>query len=274
MTSSFNRMCDNIGRRLTTKAFLLTCAATGPFSAIFFILCFVIGNMIPPPSPSMTAQETVNFYRHNHERIAAGAGMFMIGGALYIPFIVAISVQIRRIPNLHYGVSWLQLGSGCVGSLTYIFPAINLAVTNYNLGRPIEITQSLNEQFWLSTFLPIQTFVVQNWFFAWAVLADTRRVPLFPKWMIIPQIITPIVFLLGMGIMTAHKGAFSWHGAITFWLVSFGFLGQILIDTVGLWIATLTPALEGEPLAESVCMYSVARESEDSEQPMNAKQHA
>jgi hypothetical protein len=179
MPGAFTRLCNSVGRRLNTKNFLLTCAACGPASATFFILCFVIANMIPPPSPHWSAQHTVDFYRHNHERIGAGAGFFMIGGGLYVPFVVAIGVQIRRIPTIHYSVSWLQVASGCVGSLTYIWPAIALAVCNYNLDRPIEITQSLNEAFWLTTFLPIQTFVVQNWFFAWAVLADTRDVALF-----------------------------------------------------------------------------------------------
>ena len=84
-----------------------------------------------------------------------------------------------------------------------------------------------------------------------------RARPLFPKWMIIPQILVPITFLMGMGIMSARHGAFAWNGAVTFWVVSFGFLGQIWIDTYGLWIATLTPALEGEPLMETVCVPSV-----------------
>ena len=76
--------------------------------------------------------------------------------------------------------------------------------------------------------------------------------------MVIPQILTPISFLLGMGVVNARSGAFAWNGAITFWIVSFGFLAQIWVDTYGLFIATLTPALEGEPLSESVCVSSVS----------------
>jgi len=256
MTDAFTRLCNSIGRRLTTKLFLIICALNGPLSALFFILCFVIGNMIPPPKPWFDAQQTVDFYVRNHDRISAGAGFFMIGGAMYIPFSVAIGVQIRRIPNLHYAVSWLQVASGCVGSLTFIWPAINLAVANFNPERPIEITKALNEQFWLSTFLPIQTFIVQNWFFAWAVLADTRQKPLFPKFMVIPQVIIPIAFMLGMGVMSARHGAFAWNGAITFWIVSFGFTGQIFIDTYCLIVATLTGPLEDEPLIESIVCHS------------------
>lgn len=79
--------------------------------------------------------------------------------------------------------------------------------------------------------------------------------------MVIPQILTPISFLLGMGVVNARRGAFAWNGAITFWIVSFGFLAQIWVDTYGLFIATLTPALEGEPLSESVCVSSVSTQS-------------
>lgn len=58
----------------------------------------------------------------HHERINVGAALIVVSGMFYLPLSAAISAQMRRIPNLHYVVSILQIASGAAGVWTFILP--------------------------------------------------------------------------------------------------------------------------------------------------------
>lgn len=65
----------------------------------------------------------------------------VLSGMFNLPLSAGISGQMRRIPNLHYSISMLQVSAGSAGVWTFMLPGILLCVSNYDLDRPIVITQ-------------------------------------------------------------------------------------------------------------------------------------
>ncbi|KAM5350799.1 hypothetical protein ACJ41O_007304 [Fusarium nematophilum] len=212
-------------------------ACCGAASVIFFVISFAIADFIPPPKPSWGAETVAKFYQDHTMRIHAGAAINMIAGGFYLPFSAAISYQIRRVPKIPYIIHQVQLASASAGIWTFMLPGIVLAIASYRPYRPVEITHALNDFFWLVAFMPWPTFMVQNFAFAYAIIIDTRKKPLFPKELAIVNILMPIIFALATGMHTVYSGPFAWNGVITFYLVGFTFLVQVCVDSVCLALA-------------------------------------
>lgn len=79
--------------------------------------------------------------------------------------------------------------------------------------------------------------MVQNFAFAYAIIVDTRKKPLFPKELAIINILMPIIFSLATGMHTVYSGPFAWNGVITFYFIGFTFLVQVCADSVFLALA-------------------------------------
>lgn len=79
--------------------------------------------------------------------------------------------------------------------------------------------------------------MVQNFAFAYAIIIDTRKKPLFPKELAIVNILMPIIFSLATGMHTVYSGPFAWDGVITFYLIGFTFLVQVCVDSICLALA-------------------------------------
>ncbi|KAH7118453.1 hypothetical protein EDB81DRAFT_667660, partial [Dactylonectria macrodidyma] len=148
-------------------------------------------------------------------------------------------------------VSALQLASGAAGIFTYIMPGMILAVTNYRLDRPAEITQVMNELFWITALMPWPTFMAQNFAFVFAILIDTRPIPLFPKPIAIVNILFPIIFIPGIAMHTVYTGPLAWNGAMTFWVAGLTFGLQLIVDSICLMRAISTEAPGGERIMDN-----------------------
>jgi hypothetical protein len=98
---------------------------------LFFFFTFVAAGFLPPARPYWTAEETVAHYTRHLTGIHTGAALMLISGMFYLPLTACISAQMRRIPNLHYVVSAVQLASGAAGIFTFMIPAMILATAAY-----------------------------------------------------------------------------------------------------------------------------------------------
>ncbi|KAK6214673.1 hypothetical protein LQW54_004181 [Pestalotiopsis sp. IQ-011] len=213
-------------------------------------MAFIVADFIPPPHPSWDAQTVSTcFYQDHIVRIRAGGAILMISGGFYLPFSACISNQIRRIPKVPYMIHQVQLSSAAAGVWTFMLPGIVLCITTFRPDRPAEITQMLNEFFWIVALMPWPTFMVQNFAFVYAIILDTREKPLFPKWLIPFNIIMPILFAFATGVHTVMDGPLAWNGVITFYIVGFTFLLQLITDAVFLGLSARQEYLSGESVA-------------------------
>lgn len=85
--------------------------------------------------------------------------------------------------------------------------------------------------------MPWPTFMVQNFAFAYAIIIDNRKKPLFPKELAIVNLIMPIIFAFATGIHTEYHGPFAYDGVIAFYIVGFTFVVQLIVDAVYLGLA-------------------------------------
>jgi hypothetical protein len=163
MFRAFETYLGRVGAspKLSARNFQYACAACGVLCSFFFFFTFVACGFLPPPGPYWTAEETVAHYKKHLKGIHTGSALMLISGMFYLPLTACISGQMRRIPNLHYVVSAVQLASGAAGIFTFMMPAMILAAAAYRVDRPIEITQALNELFWITALMPWPTFMAQ-----------------------------------------------------------------------------------------------------------------
>lgn len=243
MTSIFRSIengLDAFGRSrvMSLKTFQYICGPiSGVLTAIVFLFSMVAANQIPPIKASSTPEELVHFFTENETRSKVGVGLILVSAAFYLPFTASISAQMRKIPNLPYLVSAIQLASGAAGVFTWVMPAEVLALITYRLDRDPLQTQTLVDYFFFTLLMPWPTFVPQNLAFAYAVLFDQSPKPVFPKLVGLFSAVAPIIYISALGIHTTKSGVWSWQGVFGFYAFGFGWITQVLLDSIFLWKA-------------------------------------
>lgn len=237
---SFENALDAFGRSrvMSFKAFQYMCGPISGFlTATVFVMSMVAAHQIPPVKASSTPEELVQFFTKHETGSKVGVALILLSGGFYLPFSVSISAQMRKIPNLPYLVSAIQLASGAAGICTWIMPAEVLALITYRLDRDPLQTQTLVDYFFFTLLMPWPTFVVQNWAFAYAVLVDRSPKPIFPKLVGLVSVVAPLLYISALGMHTTKSGVWSWQGLFGFYAFGFGWVTQVFIDSFFLYRA-------------------------------------
>ncbi|KAL7621953.1 hypothetical protein AAE478_007454 [Parahypoxylon ruwenzoriense] len=213
------------------QAFQYACV----YSAIPLAICLFVGllapGFLPPPPPSWSAEQTVNYYRDHEKGIQAGAALLVCCSFFYLAFTVAISNQLQRIPNLHYTAKALQLVAGGISSTTFLWAGLILALADYRLERNIETTQLLNDLFWFFLVMGTPHLVAQYFAFGYSIFVDNSPKPQFPKAMGILNMITSVLFLPpAVAVHIVKTGPMAWDGAVSFWLPLVVWAIQMVLD--------------------------------------------
>lgn len=230
---------------MSSQNFQYACALSGIPLVAFALCSFIACGFLPPIPPSWNAEQTVNHYKAHEKGIYAGVSLLMIASLFYLPLTAVISAQMRRIPNLHPVVSDLQLAAGAGGLFIVIMPAVVLAATNFRLDRPVEITQALNDLFWVVLVMTYPPMMVQFACIAYATIIDCRPNLLFPKPIAILSILLSVTAVPATVALHCTKtGPIAWNGAVSFWLPLIIWVLQIVMETLCLARAVSTDKLE------------------------------
>jgi hypothetical protein len=253
MLPALDAFFTRLGRSqvLSPRNFQYACAISGVLCSFCFLFGFVACGYVPPTKPYWSAEETVQHFVANESRIQGGVALLLLSGMFYLPLTAAISGQMRRVPNLHYSVSALQLSSGAAGIFTFMLPPMILGVANYRLERDPQITQALSDMFWITALMPWPTFMTQNFAFAYAVIIDSRPKPLFPKYIAIVNIIAPILFVPAIGMHCVKIGPLAWNGGLTFWMAGSLFCTQLVVESYCLAMAISNEPAGGEKIVDN-----------------------
>jgi hypothetical protein len=92
------------------------------------------------------------------------------------------------------------------------------ATTAYRPYRSPEITVAFNDLSWIFLVAGFTPVVTQGVAFGWAILADLRPKPLFPRWLGWMNVIFPFGLCPGLGLHFVHHGPVAWNGWLSFWL--------------------------------------------------------
>lgn len=218
--------------------------------ALFFV-AFALAGFVPPLSPSTPAPEVAEHYRSHATGVRLGGVVMMLSSMFYAPYTALISAQLRRIPGSHRAVAYTQLTAGAFGCLTFLLPGMLFAVTAFRPERSVELTELLNDMSWLILVMPWPPFMAQNFAFAFGILTDPRRRPLFPRWLAYLNIWVPLMFVPDVLLPFFRSGAFAWNGIVGIWIPAIVFVIQFLANTAMLLRAISTT--DAEPKSPHPC---------------------
>ncbi|OJJ42250.1 hypothetical protein ASPZODRAFT_137396 [Penicilliopsis zonata CBS 506.65] len=239
----FNKWLDKRLLSISQSKWISSCmvqyyyASCGIICGLLVLLGLVAARFVPPIKPWWTAEQTALHYQTHIKGVHGGAALMIVSGMFYLPFSAAISYQMRRVPKLPYYVHQVQLAAAAAGVWTLMLPGVILGLIGFRPYRPVEITQTLSDLFWLCSIMTWPTFMIQNFAFAHAILADNREQPLFPKELGIVNIIIPILYTPAISIHTTLYGPLAFNGGIGYWTIFVIFFTQLCIDSVYLVLA-------------------------------------
>lgn len=211
------------------------CVWSGVTSIALFCAAIFLAGFMPPPGPSMTAQDVAAMYQQNTGGIRAGFAVLLISSLFFPPFIALISQQINRMDNANNKLlSMIQLSGGTSVAIFVMIPAIFFIVTAFRPERPAELTQLLNDLSWFCLIIPWPPFFIQNIAIALAIFGDKRADPILPRWLGYLNIWVAIGLVPGTLMAFFKVGPFAWNGIFVFWLAA-----AVLL----LWVFGMVPAL-------------------------------
>lgn len=222
---------------------------------LFILIALAASGFLPPTGPSWDAEQTVTHYRRHENGIRAGAALLILSGTLYLPFVAAVSAQMRRVPDLHHAIRAIQFAAGSVGGFSILMAGLVLAAAGYRLDRHADVTQALNDLFWISLLSAWPLFMAQSFALACAIIVDSRPKPPFPKAVALVNVMVPVTFIPGIALHCVKGGPVAWNGVVGFWIPVFLFGVEVSMDCLCLWRAASNETdmeQEGE-LSSSSC---------------------
>jgi hypothetical protein len=223
--------------------FQRVCAWSGIACATLFFAAFVVADFIPPLAPNLSAAQVAAFYQQHTTGIRIGGCVMLVSGMFYAAYTAVISAQMRRIPGVHISAIYVQLAAGAFACLTFLVPAMLFIVTAFRPDRAPGTTQALNDMSWIMLVMPWPPFMAQNYAFAYTILTDPRKEPLFPRWLGYVNIWAPIIFTPALLLPFFKTGPFDWRGLFVFWVPASVFVVQFIAN-----VTMLLKAINNEQL--------------------------
>jgi hypothetical protein len=189
-------------------------------AGVYFVSLIFLMQIFPPPAPNMSAAQVAQIYAHSNMRFRAGVAVAIISGGFYLPWAMAIAVQMDRIEKRTSIWTMLQALTSAAGTWIFALPPLLWGAAAFNAHRSPEITTLMHELAFIvfycaSSFFPFQLVAVG------VVSLSKRNVDpdtAFPRWLGWLSIWTAAVASEGFVGVMFNSGPFSWNGVFVFYL--------------------------------------------------------
>lgn len=209
-----------VAKQAAMKQRLWTCCIwSWPVCVIGFLIPFaLLADLIPPPAPSMSAQEIAGMIAENRIGIRVGVILALWFSALLLPFYAVIAAEMRKIEGENALLAPIQFASSAI--LVCFFQIIGLAwlLMTYRPEINPEIVRTLNDYCWFVWSMLIPTYIFQYVSMALAGFMDVREQPLWPRWAAYFNLWVSITGAGGFLAVFFKVGPFAWNGIIGFWI--------------------------------------------------------
>lgn len=206
----------------------LACAWTGPVATfVLFAAMLPLMHIVPPLKPSLSASELASLYRRNHDGMAIGGCLMMAAAAFSMIFFAALAQQMRKMERPAPIWTIVFLISSVLGFYTIIVTELLFSIAVFRPDTSDAAIQTLSDLGFIILVGTGPPAVFQQISVAFAILGDTGREPVFPRWVGYVDIWASVVVISGSLVTLFKVGPFAWNGVFAFWVASIGF---------GIWI--------------------------------------
>lgn len=211
------------------------CAWCGPAQMVIFLIGFwAVARFMPPLSPTLNPDEAAAIFGDNSLAIRIGMLITFYAGALSVPWVAAITVQLKRVEGgEHTPLAYTQLGLGCLLPLEFIICCYFFATAAFRADRDPEIVQLLMDLGWLPLTGLVYTVVLQAVVIGVAILMDEREAPIFPRWSGYFNIMCGLLMSPAGFDLFFKTGPLAWNGLIAWWVLVFVYfmwvIGNIML---------------------------------------------
>jgi hypothetical protein len=212
--------------RKTLYTFQRWSAYSGFLVMIVVGICFFsFAKVQPPLSPTESPEWIKDFLIDNKTGIMWSIVLISLVVPLEYLFVVTTSWQMRRIEGGWGPLSMIQVLTGVVAPIGFMYPLFVLATAAYRPEeRSPEILSVLVDLFFFMYVGFALVFVLQVFVIGWAVLLDKRKNPVFPRWFAYINFLLGVVLAPGCLIFLVKDGPLAWNGLFAFWLPSIAYL--------------------------------------------------
>lgn len=205
------------------------CLWMAPLAMLIFVLGFVIiARLLPPPSPSMGAEQVKAFYAENTNGIRLGLALTMIAGAVTAPFVGALTVQMRRIEGQESPLAFAQLGLGMLGVLLISLPVMIIQAAAFRPDRSAEAILAIHDIGWIMLVGTYSCVMVQCFVVGACILRDEAG-EVWPRWLAYFNFWVGLLFLPGTLLYFFKTGPFAWDGVFVWWIPLTVFFGWFMV---------------------------------------------
>jgi hypothetical protein len=201
--------------------------------ALFFVFFMLIAKLIPPLSPTSNAQQIADFLTANKLRVRVGLALSLLAACVALPFLSTICLRVRRVEGKWGVLSVTQVFAGVIFVPGFLFPMMVLSAAAFRPEqRDPEITQALNDVFWLMFVGIVGTLVVQAVVLTTASFLDRTEPATFPRWFGYLNAWYALLALPGGAVMVFNDGPLAWNGVFAFWIPLVAFSVWMIAVTV------------------------------------------
>jgi hypothetical protein len=202
------------------------------FMAIYGLAWRFLLHMMPPPSPTWSADRIAAWYIAHGTEIKWGSTIAGWTSAFMVPWAVVVAVQMSRHEKGKPIWSILAFAGGVMMSIFLTLPPVLWGVAAFTPTRAPEITATIHE-------LGLLTLVTtdQYYIFLWFAVAVICLIPNtvvhspFPRWFGYFTIWNALMLEVGAIAFNTRTGPFAWNGLLVFW---------IALSVYAVWIVVLS----------------------------------
>ena len=186
---------------------------------LFLIFFALLAGLIPPLSPTSNAQEIARFFVDHKLRVRLGVALALLSTCVALPFVAVICLRVRRVEGKWGVLALTELFAGVLFVPAFIFPVLAEAAAAFRPEqRPPEITQALNDVFWLTFIGVIGPLLTQALVLTVATFVDRNDPPTFPRWFGYLNIWFVLLSMPGSLVVVFNDGPLAWNGVFAFWI--------------------------------------------------------
>ena len=174
----------------------------------------------PPPAPDLSAAAVAELYAQSNIQLRLGVMLCLLSGGFYLPWVLVISLQMRRYEQ---GMPIWTAMQGLAGTLqTGLFFAAPLlwAAAGFSAQRDPAITLLMHELAFLTFVTPLCVFPLQLIPIAMICLGaggDDAQSP-FPRWLGYITLFLAVSSEAGLAAVVFKSGPFAWNGLLAFYV--------------------------------------------------------